>query len=54
MHTAIIWQAVWLVIGILTCVFAVVDLVHRVYTVLSILALCAGILLVLGAVGVWP
>jgi hypothetical protein len=47
-------QVVWLVVGVLTCVFAVVDLVRRVYTVLALLALVAGVLLVLGAVNVWP
>jgi hypothetical protein len=51
---AVVGQVAWLVVGILTCVFAIVDLVRRVYTALAILALIAGVLLVLGAVGVWP
>lgn len=54
MNGAVVAQVAWLVVGVLTAVFAVVDLVRRVYTVLAILALIAGALLVLGAVGVWP
>jgi cell division protein FtsW (lipid II flippase) len=52
-NPAIAAQVVWLVVGVLTCVFAVIDL-YRVRSVLAILALIAGVLLVLGAVGVWP
>lgn len=53
MNPAIAAQVVWLVVGVLTCAFAVIDL-YRVRSVLAILALIAGVLLVLGAVGVWP
>jgi cell division protein FtsW (lipid II flippase) len=52
-NPAIAAQVVWLVVGVLTCVFAVIDL-YRVRSVPAILALVAGVLLVLGAVGVWP
>jgi hypothetical protein len=51
---AIVAQVVWLIVGALTCVFAVVALAHRDRTALAILALIAGVLLVLGAAGVWP
>lgn len=54
MNPAMVAHVIWLVVGILTCVFAVVALAHRVLTALSILALIAGALLVLAAVGVWP
>ena len=54
MNPAIVSQVVWLIVGVLTCVFAVVALVHRDRSALAILALIAGILLVLGAVNVWP
>jgi len=51
---AVVGQVVWLVVGVLTCVFAVIALAHRDRTALAILALIAGVLLVLGAVNVWP
>ena len=54
MNAAIVAQVVWLIVGILTAVFAVVALFHRDRSALAILALISGVLLVLGAVGVWP
>jgi uncharacterized membrane protein len=51
---AIVAQIVWLIVGVLTCVFAIVALAHRDRSALSILALISGVLLVLGAVNVWP
>jgi uncharacterized membrane protein len=53
-NASIVAQVVWLIVGILTCIFAVVALAHRDRTALAILALIAGVLLVLGAVNVWP
>jgi hypothetical protein len=53
-NTAIVAQVVWLIVGILTCVFAVMRLVHADRGACPILALVAGILLVLGAANVWP
>jgi hypothetical protein len=53
--------ACWLVVGVLTCCSkrktvlpSSTSIVFAVRSVLAILALIAGVLLVLGAVGVWP
>lgn len=46
-------HVLWLIVGLLVAVFAVVSLVNRVATVLALFALLAGVLLVLGATGVW-
>ena len=54
MNGAIVAQVAWLVVGILTCVFAVIRLYSGDRGACPILALIAGVLLVLGAVGVWP
>ena len=54
MNPAFVGQVVWLIVGVLTCVFAVVALAHRDRSALAILALISGVLLVLGAVNVWP
>ena len=50
MNTAIVAQVVWLIVGILTCVFAVMRLVHADRGACPILALVAVLALVeLGA-----
>lgn len=54
MNAAIIPQVVWLIIGILTAVFAVVRLYAGDKGACPVLALVAGVLLALGGAGIWP
>jgi len=52
-NVAALHVVVWLVVGVLTCVFAIVALGRGDRSALAILALIAGVLLALGAVGIW-
>lgn len=54
MNTAIIVPVLYLIVGILTVVFAVVRLYGRDVGACPVLALLAGVLLALAGAGIWP